>query len=75
MINTTKYFLHELCMFVCIYILCLFKGEEIQSYQGLFDQSFSVHGDCFGDEEMAVDLIGTVYISCFETISASHFSL
>ncbi|XDV48487.1 hypothetical protein PO909_017892 [Leuciscus waleckii] len=32
-------------------------GEEIQSYQGLFDQSFSVHGDCFGDEEMAVDLI------------------
>ncbi|XP_039519697.1 double-strand-break repair protein rad21-like protein 1 isoform X2 [Pimephales promelas] len=32
-------------------------GEENQSYQGLFDQSFSVHGDCFGDEEMAVDLI------------------
>ncbi|XP_067268586.1 double-strand-break repair protein rad21-like protein 1 [Pseudorasbora parva] len=32
-------------------------GEEIQSFQGLFDQSFSVHGDCFGDEEMAVDLI------------------
>ncbi|XP_051965297.1 double-strand-break repair protein rad21-like protein 1 [Xyrauchen texanus] len=35
-------------------------GEETQSYEGLFDQSlqtFSVHGDCFGDEEMAVDLI------------------
>ncbi|KTF88056.1 hypothetical protein cypCar_00035594 [Cyprinus carpio] len=32
-------------------------GEEIQSYQGLFDQSFSVHGYCFGDEKMAVDLI------------------
>lgn len=39
--------------------LCIYsEGEEIQSYQGLFDQSFSVHGDCFGDEEMAVDLIG-----------------
>ncbi|XP_050972500.1 double-strand-break repair protein rad21-like protein 1 [Labeo rohita] len=35
-------------------------GEEIQSYQGLFDQSFSVHGDCFGDEEMAVDLIDII---------------
>ncbi|KAI7797424.1 double-strand-break repair protein rad21-like protein 1 isoform X2 [Triplophysa rosa] len=32
-------------------------GEDTHTYQGLFDQSFSVHGDCFGDEEMQVDLI------------------
>ncbi|TRY96853.1 hypothetical protein DNTS_015416 [Danionella cerebrum] len=35
-------------------------GEEIQSFKGMFDQSFSVHGDCFGDEEMAVDLIDII---------------
>nr|XP_055024998.1 double-strand-break repair protein rad21-like protein 1 isoform X2 [Misgurnus anguillicaudatus] len=32
-------------------------GEEAHTFQGLFDQSLGVHGDCFGDEEMPVDLI------------------
>lgn len=49
----------------------LFKAEETQSYQGLFDQSFSVHGDCFGDEEMAVDLIGEFATSTLN-IQALH---
>lgn len=52
-------------------IFYLFKGEEIQSYQGLFDQSFSVHGDCFGDEEMAVDLIGE-FMTLTLNIHAPH---
>lgn len=37
--------------------LTLGIGDETHTYQGLFDQSFSVQGDCFGDEEMQVDLI------------------
>ncbi|XP_056320416.1 double-strand-break repair protein rad21-like protein 1 [Danio aesculapii] len=43
-------------------------GEEMQSYQGLFDQSFSVHGDCFGDEEMAVDLIDIIANTAEDTL-------
>ncbi|XP_051950745.1 double-strand-break repair protein rad21 homolog isoform X1 [Xyrauchen texanus] len=51
-------------------------GEENQSYQGLFDQSFqtfSVHGDCFGDEEMAVDLIDFIANESKDTLVTDFY--
>lgn len=41
----------------------LFTGEETHTFQGLFDQSFSIQGDCFGDEEMQLDLIGRIEVN------------